>query len=145
MKSQNMAMYRNIIKHFNPKKKLVLSGVSALFTCCGAPPTSFFLGLTMFRTWTFSHVVFWCIIPPIPMMKILSSCKHDKMLDEEPIRLHNYISKTWIVQFLRNFRSFGVHCEVFPLQEPKPFPSVQMRPSFSNAPQRFLRWGVTDR
>ena len=37
-----------IIKHFNPKKKLVLSDVSALFTCCGAPPTSFFLGLTMF-------------------------------------------------------------------------------------------------
>jgi len=36
------------IKHFNPKKKLVLSGVSALFTCCGAPSTSFFLGLTMF-------------------------------------------------------------------------------------------------
>ena len=36
------------IKHFNPKKKLVLSGVSALFTCSGAPPTSFFLGLKMF-------------------------------------------------------------------------------------------------
>ena len=40
--------YEKSIKHFNPKKKLVLSGVSALFTCCGAPPTSFFLGLTMF-------------------------------------------------------------------------------------------------
>ena len=37
------------VKHFNPKKKLVLSGVSALFTCSGAPPTSFFLGLKMFR------------------------------------------------------------------------------------------------
>jgi len=36
------------VKHFNRKKKLVLSGVSALFTCCGAPPTSFFLGLTKF-------------------------------------------------------------------------------------------------
>ena len=28
-----------IIKHFNPKKKLVLSGVSVLFTCSDAPPT----------------------------------------------------------------------------------------------------------
>jgi len=37
-----------LIKHFNPKKKLVLSGASALFTCSGAPPTSFFLGLKMF-------------------------------------------------------------------------------------------------
>ena len=38
------------IKHFNPKKKLVLSGVSALFTCSDAPPTSFFLGLKMFMS-----------------------------------------------------------------------------------------------
>ena len=30
------------LKHFDPKKKLVLSGVSALFTCSGALHTSFF-------------------------------------------------------------------------------------------------------
>ena len=36
------------IKHFNPKKKLVVIGVSALLTCCGALRNSFFLGLKMF-------------------------------------------------------------------------------------------------
>ena len=36
------------IKHFNPKKKLVVIGVSALLTCCGALRTSFFLGFKMF-------------------------------------------------------------------------------------------------
>ena len=47
--------FHHLIKHFNPKKKLVLSGVLALFTCSGAPPTSFFLGLKMFIT--MSHII----------------------------------------------------------------------------------------
>ena len=52
---QTMKRAENI-KHFNPKKKPVLSGVSALFTCSGAPPTSFFLGLKMFRANHVSYI-----------------------------------------------------------------------------------------